>query len=107
MILNVSIMEEGSALVQVQMIVVHPSIVTPVLVWITAQPLTLILHAMRATLFVVSRDISSVTLNFAFSFISLHVIDWLDAHHKNMPSVRYLLFSWLHTEHHWLQLCVH
>ena len=68
---SVSTMEEGSALVQVQTIVVHPSIVRRVLVWMTAQPLTPTLHVMRATLFVVSRHISSLSLNLVCSFISL------------------------------------
>ena len=95
-ILSVSALEEGSALVEAKTIVVHLSIVTLVLVWMIAQPLTPTLHAMRATLFAVSKEI---TFNLVCLSIYFLGIDWLDSHHKQMHSVQYFLSSWLHTKH--------
>ena len=67
MLLNASKIEADFALAQQLTTVAHSLTMTPVVVWRTAQPLTPTLEPIR-TLFVVSRNISSVSLNFTCSF---------------------------------------
>ena len=68
--------ETNSALVLHQTNVAKASTMTPVLVWLTVQPLVPTMHPMM-TLFVVSGDTPSIFLNFTRSLFS--GIDWPNA----------------------------
>ena len=85
MILGVLAREEDSVLVAQQLTVAHCSTVRVVIVWMTAQPLTLTLDPMRTSL-VVSKNISLHCSQF-YIFPDLHGIKWINVYPQNTHAV--------------------